>query len=209
MAEKTTSAEPTQAPTVVAEPAQEPNSALLWFQEENGAYVVYHGSNVVVRSSNWGNVLAYAHENKLPLSFSRKEHRVGNFPLEGGTPVPPENWCPADRIWSGSQPSGNDPKGILYYEDFIQAVDSSIRDGGVTQRGLIMGEPYKGLKFQYKSDGVVAPTAKGPAEPTAKGPAEPTAKGPAEPTAKGPAEPTAKGPAEPTAKGPAGPTQAR
>ena len=201
MAEETTSAEPTQARSSVAgrtqkpeidnaaEPTRESRSALLWFQEGDGKYVVYHGGIQVVRTSNWGNVLQYAHDNKLPLSFSREEYRVGSFPLEGGIPVPPENWCPADRIWFvTAPPSWNDPKRALHYEEFTWIVDG----GAISEDGKTIEQPFKGRTFIYKSNDAVGLNIL-PAEPTSKKAAEPTERGIAEPATKRPAEPTQRG----------------
>ena len=183
MAEETTSAEPTQArsssaePTkkrgidIAAKPTQAIPSALLWFQEEKDRkYVVFHDGNQVMETSNWGNILQYAHENKLPLSFSRREHRVGGFPLEGDTPVPPENWCLADRIWLvTAPPSWSDFKRVLHYDEFTWIVDG----GAISDDDKIIEQPFKGRTFIYKSIGSTGPATQS-AEPTTKGHAEPT-----------------------------------
>ena len=129
MAEKTTSAEPTQAQNLLAEPTQEQSSALLWFQEDNGAFVVYYGNDIAVRSHDWGNVLMYAHRNNLALAFSKREYRVGSYPLEGGTPVPPSNWCPADRIREVRSDDLPQQKNEGHYENYINAACVRLRAG--------------------------------------------------------------------------------
>lgn len=160
-----TPAEITQKPDDhdVAGITQKPDNGLLWFQEDNGAFVVSRDGELVIQSHDWGNVLMYAHRNKLPLAFSKKSYRVGNFPLEGGTPVLPSNWCPADRIRKERPGDIPQQKNEGHYENYIAAVHGLLRSGRVFD-----------VSKDLSKSGPAGPTVKALAELNVKGPAEPT-----------------------------------